>query len=244
MRSSARPARWRPRSRRERTSTTARGASRRRTSTRCGAPGIGSLSLPEAHGGPGANLRTTAAAVRAVAAGDASTALVWVMHLIYLQVLADDSFGVDPAVRAPGVRLRAGRAGAHQRAARRARARHAGPRRRPGDARAVRDRRTAGRVSGHKIFSTGSVRPALDGRLGGDDRGRPRRAAQRAVPRARPTRPASRSSRPGTTSGCAPRRATTSCFEDTPIPLDHAAALLPAGRVRPRPAHGARHAAG
>ena len=61
--------------------------------------GIGSLSLPVSHGGPGANLRTTAAAVRTVAAGDASTALVWVMHLIYLQVLADDSFGLDAAVR-------------------------------------------------------------------------------------------------------------------------------------------------
>ena len=62
--------------------------------------GIGSVSLPEHHGGPGADLRTTAAAVRAIAAGDASTALVWVMHLIYLQVLADDGFGLDPAVRA------------------------------------------------------------------------------------------------------------------------------------------------
>jgi alkylation response protein AidB-like acyl-CoA dehydrogenase len=63
------------------------------------AAGIGSLSLPARFGGPGADLRTTARAVRTVAAGDASTALVWVMHLIYLQVLSDVGFGLDPAVR-------------------------------------------------------------------------------------------------------------------------------------------------
>jgi alkylation response protein AidB-like acyl-CoA dehydrogenase len=63
------------------------------------AAGIGNLSLPARHGGPGADIRTTARAVRTVAAGDASTALVWVMHLIYLQVLSDDGFGLSPAVR-------------------------------------------------------------------------------------------------------------------------------------------------
>ncbi len=63
------------------------------------AAGLGNLTLPERHGGPGTDLRTTARAVSLVGGGDASTALVWVMHLIYLRVLADGSFGLDPAVR-------------------------------------------------------------------------------------------------------------------------------------------------
>jgi alkylation response protein AidB-like acyl-CoA dehydrogenase len=63
------------------------------------AAGIGSLTLPERHGGPGASLGTAAQAVRTIAAGDASTALVWVMHLIYLRVLADPAFGLPGAVR-------------------------------------------------------------------------------------------------------------------------------------------------
>ena len=144
--------------------------------------GIGSLSLPVSHGGPGANLRTTAAAVRTVAAGDASTALVWVMHLIYLQVLADDSFGLDPAVRTRVFCRGAGGARAHQRAARRARARHAGPWRRPRDPR----RPDRGRLPDQRAQDLlhRQLRAEVDGRLGGDDRGRSRRSAQRAVPRA------------------------------------------------------------
>jgi alkylation response protein AidB-like acyl-CoA dehydrogenase len=61
--------------------------------------GLGSLTLPEEHGGPGTDLRTVAHAVSAIGGGDASTALVWVMHLIYLRVLSGEEFGLDPAVR-------------------------------------------------------------------------------------------------------------------------------------------------
>ena len=39
--------------------------------------GLGNLTLPAELGGAGADLRTSAAAVRLLAAGDASTALVW-----------------------------------------------------------------------------------------------------------------------------------------------------------------------
>src|SRR3712207_4109860 len=63
------------------------------------AAGIGSLTLPAAHGGPGADLRTVVRVVRAIGGGDASTALIWVWHLIYLRVLATEQFGLSPAVR-------------------------------------------------------------------------------------------------------------------------------------------------
>jgi alkylation response protein AidB-like acyl-CoA dehydrogenase len=63
------------------------------------AAGIGSLTLAERFGGAGTDLRTVARAVRAIGSGDASTALVWVMHLIYLRVLAGEEFGTAPAVR-------------------------------------------------------------------------------------------------------------------------------------------------
>ena len=63
------------------------------------AAGIGNLTLEERFGGPGHDLRTTAAAVRAIGGGDASTALIWVMHLIYLRILAVPEFGVAPEVR-------------------------------------------------------------------------------------------------------------------------------------------------
>ena len=56
--------------------------------------GLGNLTLPGA-----ADLRTTAEAVRIVASGDPSTALVWVMHLIQLKLLTADGAGVAPHVR-------------------------------------------------------------------------------------------------------------------------------------------------
>jgi alkylation response protein AidB-like acyl-CoA dehydrogenase len=60
------------------------------------AAGLGSLTLPAALGGAGADLTTTTAAVRQVAAGDASTALVWALHLLQLRLLG------DPATDWPG----------------------------------------------------------------------------------------------------------------------------------------------
>jgi alkylation response protein AidB-like acyl-CoA dehydrogenase len=63
------------------------------------ATGIGNLTLADRFGGTGTDLRTVTRAVRAIGGGDASTALIWVMHLIYLRVLAGDEFGTAPAVR-------------------------------------------------------------------------------------------------------------------------------------------------
>ena len=191
--------------------------------------GIGSLSLPETHGGPGANLRTTAAAVRAVAAGDASTALVWVMHLIYLQVLADDSFGVDPAVRArvfasalagPALinalrvepELGTPPAGASQRPARS----------RP---------RTASGSPGARSLDR-QLRPGVDDRLGGDDRTTPpgSAAGRSSCP---PTHRASPIVETWDHLGMRASASHDVVFEGAPIPLDHAAALLPAGASTP-----------
>jgi alkylation response protein AidB-like acyl-CoA dehydrogenase len=61
--------------------------------------GLGALSLPERLGGPGASLADTGAAVRVVARGSASTALVWVMHLSHLRMLAAAPGPLSPALR-------------------------------------------------------------------------------------------------------------------------------------------------
>ncbi|MBV8718507.1 MAG: acyl-CoA/acyl-ACP dehydrogenase [Chloroflexi bacterium] len=51
--------------------------------------GLGNLTLPVADGGRGADLRTTAHVVEILAGGDASTALILVMHLLHLRALGD-----------------------------------------------------------------------------------------------------------------------------------------------------------
>jgi alkylation response protein AidB-like acyl-CoA dehydrogenase len=64
------------------------------------AAGLGNLTVPAALGGVGANLATTARAVSELAKGDASTALVVVMHLIHLRMLAENADGIAEDVRA------------------------------------------------------------------------------------------------------------------------------------------------
>ena len=63
------------------------------------AAGLGNLSLPAAQGGVGADLRTTAEAVALLGAGDASAALVLVMHLVQLRMLALPEGGAPAALR-------------------------------------------------------------------------------------------------------------------------------------------------
>jgi alkylation response protein AidB-like acyl-CoA dehydrogenase len=62
--------------------------------------GLGNLTLRGALGGVGCDLRTTAEAVSLLAAGDASAALVLVMHLVHAPLLADPRTGASPTVRA------------------------------------------------------------------------------------------------------------------------------------------------
>jgi alkylation response protein AidB-like acyl-CoA dehydrogenase len=57
------------------------------------AASLGNLTVPAADGGAGASLATTAAAVELIGAGDASTALVWVMHLIHMRLATDPESG-------------------------------------------------------------------------------------------------------------------------------------------------------
>ncbi len=198
--------------------------------------GIGSLSLPEAHGGPGANLRTTAAAVRAVAAGDGSTALVWVMHLIYLQVLADDSFGLDPAVRARV--FASALAGPALINALRVEPELGTPARGGVPATRAVPTEDGFRVSGRKIFSTGSYGLTWMVVWAATTEDDP--AGQRSGPFLVPA------DAPGITIvetwdhlGMRASASHDVLFDDTPIPLDHAAALLPAGAFDPglRTAH-------
>jgi alkylation response protein AidB-like acyl-CoA dehydrogenase len=198
--------------------------------------GIGSLSLPERHGGPGANLRTTAAAVRAVAAGDASTGLVWVMHLIFLQVLADDSFRLDPVVRARV--FASAMEGPALINALRVEPELGTPAR--GGIPATRATRTADGflVSGRKIFSTGSqgLRWMVVWAATSEDDPEGQRSGPFLVP----------ADAPGITIvetwdhlGMRASASHDVVFDDTPIPFDHAAALLPAGTFDPgvRTAH-------
>jgi alkylation response protein AidB-like acyl-CoA dehydrogenase len=198
--------------------------------------GIGSLSLPERHGGPGANLRTTAAAVRAVAAGDASTGLVWVMHLIFLQVLADDSFRLDPVVRARV--FASAMEGPALINALRVEPELGTPAR--GGIPATRAVLTADGflVSGRKIFSTGSqgLRWMVVWAATSEDDPEGQRSGPFLVP----------ADAPGITIvetwdhlGMRASASHDVVFDDTPIPFDHAAALLPAGTFDPgvRTAH-------
>jgi alkylation response protein AidB-like acyl-CoA dehydrogenase len=198
--------------------------------------GIGSLSLPERHGGPGANLRTTADAVRAVAAGDASTGLVWVMHLIFLQVLAEDSFGLDSAVRARV--FASAMEGPALINALRVEPELGTPAR--GGIPATRAVLTADGflVSGRKIFSTGSqgLRWMVVWAATSEDDPEGQRSGPFLVP----------ADAPGITIvetwdhlGMRASASHDVVFDDTPIPFDHAAALLPAGTFDPgvRTAH-------
>jgi len=123
------------------------------------AAGLGSINVPVELGGLGANLTTTAAVVEALAVGDPSTALIYVMHIAHLQaliapgnvwpaelrdrVIADSLAGpalinvlrVEPELGTPS------RGGIPATLARRGRGS---------------DGRPVWRVSGHKIYSTGS----------------------------------------------------------------------------------------
>ena len=198
--------------------------------------GIGSLSLPVSHGGPGANLRTTAAAVRTVAGGRRLDR-ARVGHAPHLPAgarrrLASAS---TPAVRTRVFSSALAGPGAHQRAARRARARHAGTRRRPRDAAPSRPR-DGFRISGRKIFSTGSygLRWMVVWAATTEDDPDGQRSGPFLVP----------ADAPGISIdetwdhlGMRASASNDVVFEDTPIPRDHAAALLAGGRVRPRAAH-------
>jgi alkylation response protein AidB-like acyl-CoA dehydrogenase len=188
--------------------------------------GIGSISLPERHGGPGMSLRTTAQAVRTIATGDASTALVWVMHLIYLQVLADDAFGLDPAVRDRV--FASALEGPALINALRVEPELGTPARGGVPAtRAVPDG-DGFRVSGRKVFSTGSLGlrwMVVWAATPADDPDGPR-TGPFLVP----------ADAPGITIeetwdhlGMRASASHDVVFEDTPIPRDHAAELLPSG---------------
>ncbi|MEV4421969.1 acyl-CoA dehydrogenase family protein [Patulibacter sp. NPDC049589] len=63
--------------------------------------GLGALTLPAVLGGTGASLSTATEAVSRVAAADPATALVWVMHLLQLQLLGapETAADWDPALR-------------------------------------------------------------------------------------------------------------------------------------------------
>jgi alkylation response protein AidB-like acyl-CoA dehydrogenase len=187
---------------------------------------IGSISLPARHGGPGADLRTTAAAVRTIATGDASTALVWVMHLIHLQVLADDGFGLDPAVRARV--FESTLAGPALINALRVEPELGTPAR--GGVPATRAVPTADgfRVSGRKIFSTGSY--GLKWMVVWASTPEDDPDGQRTGPFLIPADAAGISV--VDTWDHLGMRASAShdvLFDETPIPRDHAAGLLPAG---------------
>jgi alkylation response protein AidB-like acyl-CoA dehydrogenase len=190
------------------------------------AAGIGSLSLPERFGGPGASLRTTAGAVRAVAAGDASTALIWVMHLIYLQVLSDDGFGLDPAVRDRV--FASALSGPALINALRVEPELGTPARGGIPATRAVPGPDGFRVTGRKVFSTGSygLRWMVVWAATPDDDPAGQRTGPFLVP----------GDAPGIsideTWDHLGMRASAShdvVFDDTPIPADHAAALLPAG---------------
>jgi len=61
--------------------------------------GLGALTLPASLGGTGADLRTSTEAVARIGAADPSTALVWVMHLLQLRLLGEDDAGWPAALR-------------------------------------------------------------------------------------------------------------------------------------------------
>jgi len=116
--------------------------------------GLGCLTLPAAHGGPGTDLRTAVRAVRAIGGGDASTALIWVWHLIYLRVLATEQFGLSPAVR--DRIFQSSLAGPALINALRVERELGTPARGGASATVARGTGGAWRITGRKIFSTGS----------------------------------------------------------------------------------------
>ena len=63
--------------------------------------GLGNLTIPAELGGVGAGLETTARAVEEIAKGDAATALVLVMHLIHIQLFTQNFDGIADEVRGP-----------------------------------------------------------------------------------------------------------------------------------------------
>ena len=162
---------------------------------------------------------------------------------IYLQVRRRP-FGLDPAVRAPRLRLRAGGAGAHQRAAGRARARHARARRGARDRAPCADRRE--RLPGpraqdllHRQLRACSWMIVWAATAEDDP------AGQRGGPFLVPA------DAPGITIvetwDHLGMRATAShdvVLRGRPIPPDHAAALLPRARRGPPLPHRPRHRAG
>jgi alkylation response protein AidB-like acyl-CoA dehydrogenase len=61
--------------------------------------GLGNLTLSVRSGGNGADLWTVSRALALIGAGDASTALVWVMHLIHLRLLEEPRSGLSNVMR-------------------------------------------------------------------------------------------------------------------------------------------------
>jgi alkylation response protein AidB-like acyl-CoA dehydrogenase len=61
------------------------------------AAGLGNLTVPAELGGVGADLTTAARVVERLAQGDPSTALIYVMHLAHLRIVVDDPGGTWPA---------------------------------------------------------------------------------------------------------------------------------------------------
>jgi alkylation response protein AidB-like acyl-CoA dehydrogenase len=122
--------------------------------------GLGALTLPVTLGGTGADLRTSTEAVARVGAADPSTALVWVMHLLQLRSLGAPGGGWPGALRDEVVAdVLAGPALLN---ALRVEPDLGTPARGGVPAtRAVRATDGAGRpawrLTGHKVFSTGSV---------------------------------------------------------------------------------------
>jgi alkylation response protein AidB-like acyl-CoA dehydrogenase len=195
------------------------------------AAGLGNLTLPGDLGGAGAGLATSAEAVRIVATGDASTALIWVMHLIHLRMLSDPTSGLPVAVRDRVVA--SSLAGPALINALRVEPELGTPGRGgvPGT-RAVRatgpDGEPQWRITGHKIYSTGShgLRWLLVWAATGDEDPDGVRIGPFLVP----------ADAPGIeireTWDHLGMRASAShdiLLHDTPVPLDHAGALEPLG---------------
>jgi alkylation response protein AidB-like acyl-CoA dehydrogenase len=189
------------------------------------AAGIGNLTLAQRFGGPGADLRDVVGALRAIGSGDASTALIWVMHLIYLRVLSDEEFGLAPEVRD---RIFASAlAGPALINALRVEPELGTPARGGVPATTARRISDGWLISGRKIFSTGSY--GLQWMVvwaTTEDDSEGRRAGPFIVP----------GDAPGITIedtwdhlGMRASASNDVVFADTPIPLDHIAGVVPAG---------------
>ena len=166
--------------------------------------GLLNLTIPSEYGGDGLGLSTVRRVVEQVGRGDASVALVLAMHYLMHATAARDRRwpeAVHRQVCESSVR------GVSLINALRVEPELGTPHR--GGLPATTATRTADgwRLNGHKIYATGSPMLAwmlVFARTDG------RRAAGRQLRRANGHRPASRSSRPGTTSACARPAATTS----------------------------------